>query len=475
MAMNSEFKITKSTHENLLRKAIAKDPNNCEAWKLLFLLLIKDFNFQEIIFLTKKAFTLCPAHTDLQKICFHASLHALNIDWANYLIGSKELKDSINSDEILSHQLYYLSLVNSLKNKHSIFQPSDLHEDFEKFNSWVFNSAAPLAIDVIFLLSQPFHFSIQSGIANCLKDLGLNCIFTNQLWVALYLSPHSLITSESLYSNYGFAKAFIPNCLFVNTRHGIADKNYAAVGASASDRVCVSSDSISKLFINNLHIDESKIWVTGFPQMDTFFQSLDKASARVSKNKTVLFAPTYNQDLSCLHLIKDKSLTKLIRGENQEIEIIIKPHPLIGRDDPSLLRQWELESKTHPNVKLINEPSSNLYNIFSDSDLMVTDMSSAGLAWMATGKPIINLIDPDSLPKSERFAKDGLEWQYLSSSVVINKATDLNGAVLKSLERPFENAENRKKYSDFLFGNLRDGKASERIARLVLNYIKTKR
>ena len=59
--------------------------------------------------------------------------------------------------------------------------------------------------------------------------------------------------------------------------------------------------------------------------------------------------------------------------------------------------------------------------------------------------------------------------------MVINKATDLNGAVLKSLERPFENAENRKKYSDFLFGNLRDGKASERIARLVLNYIKTKR
>jgi hypothetical protein len=80
---NPENKITKITHENILRKAIALDVNNFEAWKQLFSILIKEFNFQEIIFLARKAYELNPDRNDLQKLFFHALFHALRIDEAN--------------------------------------------------------------------------------------------------------------------------------------------------------------------------------------------------------------------------------------------------------------------------------------------------------------------------------------------------------------------------------------------------------
>ena len=54
---------------------------------------------------------------------------------------------------------------------------------------------------------------------------------------------------------------------------------------------------------------------------------------------------------------------------------------------------------------------------------------------------------------------------------MVDNAINLKDVVLDSLSFPSENFEKSQKFADFLFGDLRDGKASERIAKHIVNYI----
>ena len=71
-----------------------------------------------------------------------------------------------------------------------------------------------------------------------------NCSGT---WVALAAKPKVLVVSEALYTELEPVRRHLPECLIVNTRHGLGDKNHAALGASQCDRICVSSPSIADL------------------------------------------------------------------------------------------------------------------------------------------------------------------------------------------------------------------------------------
>ena len=311
------------TTENIYRKILAKNPNDIDVWLKLFSILIAKFNFQEINFLVKKALYLNPTSLSLKKICFYALLHALKIDEANKLVESKDFMGALKADSLFLNHLYYLCLVTKITNKQVAYDYDSsvavAGKDFRGFNhSFKFNEGSNL-IDVVFYLKESFHFSIQSEIAIKLRELGVNVIFTDELWVVLYLSPKILVLSEVFHRNFGAVRALLPKALFVNTRHGLADKNYVAVGASNADIICVSSESILNLFTDNYLIDKSKIWVTGYPQMDGLFSNLLKENS-TNKNarskKVVLFAPTFTQNLNCMNLIKNQCLTKLIRGKN---------------------------------------------------------------------------------------------------------------------------------------------------------------
>lgn len=477
MKIKNNKQLTNITIENLARKAISQNSKDIDAWRNLFSILIREFNLHEINLLVKKALSLNSESLDLKKICFVASLHALEIPLANKLIESERLRSIMISDQLTRNHMYYLTLINQLSSDYRLNKPIDfisqLNNDVVSFNSWIHSSAEKsTSIEIIFYIKKPFHFSIQIGIANYLKNLGIGCIFTDELWVALFFKPKVLVLSETLYPATAIVKALLPNSLLVNTRHGLADKNYAAIGASGVDKICVSSESISNIFADTLLFDRSKIWVTGYPQMDSFFMNFKAGSIKHGDQKVVLFAPTFNKDLGCLHLLNEHCLTKLIRGDNERIKLIIKPHPDLEHSHADLIKKWTVESSQHPNVLLINNNSSNLYDLFNDCDLMISDMSSAGLAWIATEKPLVNLIDLNGISKSERFAKDGIEWKFLSASTVVNNVNELNVAVLKNLSCPNEKQEERKKFAKFLFGNLRDGRASERIALNIVNFIK---
>ncbi|MEJ1938371.1 hypothetical protein WDZ92_49885, partial [Nostoc sp. NIES-2111] len=62
-------------------------------------------------------------------------------------------------------------------------------------------------------------------------------------------------------------RSALPDCRLINTRHGLGDKNHAALGASQSDYICVSSPFVSTLFSRDYVVPEEKILVTGFPLM----------------------------------------------------------------------------------------------------------------------------------------------------------------------------------------------------------------
>ncbi len=453
-----------ATRENLIRKKLARDTSDIQSWAELFGILLGQFNFSEVELMTRRALDVnCNSHP-LKLVCLNALLNSLNFTAALNLLRDDEFCKFLGQSNIASNSLYYLDMIARIARSKSLrFQrPNCGNKNIQEYNRWVFSDTAPRQIDVAFFLANPFHYPIQAGIAKLLQIAGYKCVFVEHLWAVAGLSPKVIVTSEVFPRFLPILRATLPGTMIVNTRHGLADKNYLAVGASNADKICVSSDSIAEFFKTQLLIDESKIWVTGFPLLDNLFRS--HAAVRTDLKNTILFAPTFNPGLGCLDLLRGKCLTTLIRGSNEALKIIIRPHPSTDNHYPELIRQWENESKNYPNVTFENDSSADIASLFNQSDAMISDLSSIALSWMSTGKPLILILNERQSAGSARYAEDGIEHQIKSAATVVSDVNYLCAKVSHVLANPLDKKLEMEKYANLLFGNLRDGKAAERVA-----------
>ncbi len=459
------------TKENIIRKKIAKNPTKAEDWAALLGVLIGQLNFKEVEFIAHRALELNPNSYVLKMLCLNALLNSINFEPALKLLEDEGFCNFLKVNRSAISSMYYLDMIGRATGSFNLRFP-DLrcnNEQIQSYNTWLFSSGSTSQIDVVFYLAKPFHYPIQARVANLVKAAGYRCIFTEHLWAAIALSPRVIVTSEVFPSFLPLLRARLPHTVLVNTRHGLADKNYLAVGASNADKICVSSDSVARFFKDKLLIDESKIWVTGFPLLDKLFNSPSKVKRE--KNGVVLFAPTFNPGLGCLDLLKGKDLIKLIRGDKVDVKIIIRPHPSTANYYPELIRQWENESKIYPNVVFENNSTIDMADLFNQSDVMISDLSSIALSWVATEKPLIMILNDQQSAKSVRYAEEGIEHQIASAATIVEKLDDLNAKVLYWLSHPQDKRQKMDKYTNFLFGNLRDGKASERVAAKIVQLL----
>jgi len=140
-------------------------------------------------------------------------------------------------------------------------------------------------------------------------------------------------------------------------------------------------------------VSEDRIAITGHPRYDDIFSQghMSKMAFQEKydldpQKKWVLFATqAYNDQLW-------NPLIELLAQE-QQIEVIIKPHPYEMKD--SLLKNYKYFSEKYPAVKLILEKEISAYDILSNVDAVVVNQSTIGLEAMLFDKPVFFLNNKD--------------------------------------------------------------------------------
>jgi hypothetical protein len=456
------------------RKRLATNPGNLKIWAALLMSLRQQGNMKELSLMTDKILDFFPENIYAIQLCLNSLLSVLDIDRA--LHCARKLHQLGKLAELTdAKDFYHLGFL--LKD----ISPSKLIKNYYGIQAEIINFNATFydlnlsSADVVCYIAQPFHYSIQKDIAFYLRNQGIRVVLSESIWFAIAMKPKILLTSEALYNQLDPLRKFLPNCMIVNTRHGLGDKNHAALGASQADRICVSSEHIANLFINNYLVPKHKVWVTGSVQMDALFQksAIERSHEGYLSNcrKTILFAPTYNPELSSAFFLRN-DIAKLIRGHDDSIGILIRPHPHIIRDNPEMIDNWLKQASTANNLYVNVDQSLNIMDIYDQFDLMISDVSSAALAWIATHRPLICLVDKSAAISSVRYAADGLEWKMLEYVDVVDNPSLLSEVVKRSLERDNLANDKLKRFSEFLFGSLKDGKSYIRVADKIVECIR---
>ncbi|MEY5002511.1 MAG: hypothetical protein RL678_320 [Pseudomonadota bacterium] len=451
------------------RRFVARNANDLRGWNLLVQCLIEQRNFKEAEYTIDRLMQLHGGGDALKRFAiaayFHIGAHA-----KAYKIAQKLDSQHYGNQDPLSHIVTLLHWLNGTKvpaNSDEV-RHSGLQREIYQFNEAVL----PLSlagIDVAFFLKHDWHHSIQKDIASYLRKDGVCCMFLRSIWEVVAARPKVLVVSDSLGTNRMVLGQFLPRCRIVYTRHGLGDKNFASYAAGQADVTCVSSSTVADEFSAQFMIDRARFWVTGFPQMDSLFRHLLDNPAP-PRSRTVLVAPTFTQGLSAVEILGER-LVESVRGVDDSIRIMIRPHPHSRKTHPALLKVWKKQAAILPRVSVHDEEDLSLMDLFPLADVMVSDVSSAGLAWLATDRPLVCITDPSTARQSPHYAPDGLEWRMHKAATHVNDRLVLRDVVQNSLKSSKPPNAAYLMLRHHLFGNITDGRASERVAMLIRQWL----
>jgi hypothetical protein len=168
-----------------------------------------------------------------------------------------------------------------------------------------------------------------------------------------------------------------------------------------------------------------------------------------------------------------------IRGADKNINVVIRPHPHLIRNEPLLIKRWVSLYQNEPNVKLDFDTLSELSSLLNETDVLISDVSSVVLQFMALNKPVICVIDLDKAQSSYKYAPEELEWKMHVATTLLHTKESLKAAVDAALNEK-ENSETvlqRIRIRDYLFDGFTTGDAGLRIAEKLVDlksYIQSK-
>lgn len=277
--------------------------------------------------------------------------------------------------------------------------------------------------------------------------------------------PHVILSGE----NIGPLRMryYMPFSLFVHTRHGLASKGIAYGSVRATDYACVSSPFMHEWYCKAGVMPRREFWVIGNVQVDPLFRSkrLGLPFNIPAGKKIILYAPTFQWSLSSAHLLGDR-VVELLRGDRTDVAIVIKPHPLIADAFPQWMQVWRTLSVNHPEIYLVEDTHCDVIPFLQAADVLVSDVSSVLLQFLALDRPIILITSPHRFDESY-FDPNGPEWQWRDMGQEIEDVSMLPQAIGRALEDPTLGGDRRAHYRQLLFGDLTDGRARERLGQKV--------
>ena len=192
--------------------------------------------------------------------------------------------------------------------------------------------------------------------------------------------------------------------LLVYCSHGQSDKGFGLPllePYSTQDRVLIYGDLFSNMLLS-LNIPHNPIFtgnyrLSFYHQHKSFFDALTEKeifSKLPNQNKTVLYAPTWNDADGATSFFKQAPA--LFSSFPSNWNLIVKVHPLLEQRDPTQYYRIAALLENKPNQLLVSE-FPLIYPLLSKIDAYLGDYSSVGYDFLFFEKPMFFLLS-ENLP-----------------------------------------------------------------------------
>jgi hypothetical protein len=249
----------------------------------------------------------------------------------------------------------------------------------------------------------------------------------------------------------------------IDVGHGLISKGFFYKDApivrreNLADVICVPGHWHKSKLKKNVFVP---IRVSGFLKTDSIYHFgelkridfLKKYTIEEGK-RIILYAPTFNEELSSIPCIKDR----IVELADDNTVILIKLH---GMTAPHYIELYRSLEKNISNIKLVN--NDDFTGAMVCADVMISDVSSAYVEFMLLDKPIILFNNP-LLKKYEKYDSTDIEYQVRDALIEVNNFEELKHAVKLSIADPDEFGERRRLYANALCEKI-DGNAAKRVA-----------
>jgi len=248
----------------------------------------------------------------------------------------------------------------------------------------------------------------------------------------------------------------------------LASQNRFPSAFAGADIVCAPGPIVGDAWANLGFAEPGQIRVTGHLPLAPLLRGdqisippkLQGASA------VVLYAPGQHPKMNSVEILGDE-IVERIRGERDDVTLVIKPHPDMFADNPKLIERWAHAAGTHKHVILIDDPDADIMPYLKSADVLVSDVSSVIFDFLVVDRPIILLKNPEHASEKVGYDPQGVEWRWREVGREIHRIEDLARAVDLALKTPDAGKEVRERYRNALFGENLDGQSVERLIELV--------
>ncbi len=262
------------------------------------------------------------------------------------------------------------------------------------------------------------------------------------------------------------------NCgKLVNVGHGVLSKGQyytdteTARREEQADLVCVPGSYHEQIM---KQIISTPVAATGMAKLDAVFdkslsrQAVLKQFGLPSGYQYILFAPTFNDELSAIPFVMDR-INEVISDE--QTILIIKLHGSTKSEYKTMYKNLVQKDK-----RVIFADELDITPFLTLCDLMISDVSSAMMEFAALDKPVILFNNPN-WKSYQNYNPDDIEFKWRDIGRQVTNLDEMKEAVKQSLANPTEFSKKRKFYTDQLFANKYDGKAADRIIEAALTLL----
>jgi CDP-glycerol glycerophosphotransferase (TagB/SpsB family) len=328
------------------------------------------------------------------------------------------------------------------------------------------------SIRIAFFLKLEFFHAMLDPVYEILSKEFL-CMFSSNEEEIINFQPHVIIQANYDHENF---RKYLPCTLLVSLQHGFGTKNNSKRLIPHVDIVCISNPWFEELCRQKGIHPRIAMWVTGFVPMDKIFNTPKKTKnlpKEFGSDPTILYAPTFNEYLNSVDVLGFDWIDQLTKTRSN-LNLIIKPHPVIASRFPEWIKKWNEIAKNNPKVFLVENSDEDVYEYFHQASILLTDVSSVMFFYLALDRPIILVTNSQRMEAKEVFDPEGAEWNWRDMGIEVNDSAELISAIDRSLKEPALHSKQRATYRQKVYGSLELGSAAKNTAAKISDFLDPK-